>query len=245
MTRNAVERGSGNFFVDDHVLQQVIEKPERSLIGGNPQRRPRLPIPAEPASFFRWHGSSAAHLARLTDFVTAKSPLEVEIGSGDGRFIVDRAARFPARHFLAFEVQYQFALRLFRRVEQAELTNLWVSDDDARYTLPRLLPLASVQIWHILMPDPWWKRKHQQRRLFSPPFVSFLADRTAPGGVLRVETDVAGYADFIAELLTAEPRFAPHDPALGTLFAEDRRSKRQLYCTEHDLPIYKFYWRRR
>ncbi len=236
-----MRNGPGNFTVDDEALQLTERHPERGFIGGDPRRQPRRPIPAEPAPFFRWHGSSPKHIDKLQAFIASGAPLEIEIGSGDGRFIVDRAAHHPERNLLAFEVRYHFARRAFLRVAKSGLDNIWISDDDARYTLPKLIAPGSVSVWHILMPDPWWKRRHQRKRLFTPSFVVMLADLTSPGGILRVETDVAGYARFIADLLAAEPRFGEHDPSIGQFFTADRPSKRQAYCREHNLPIYSIY----
>jgi tRNA (guanine-N7-)-methyltransferase len=71
-----------------------------------------------------------------------------------------------------------------------------------------VLPDGSVSQFWINFSDPWPKKRHAKRRLIQPAFAALLARRLVPGGVLDVATDHAGYADWIDEVLRAEPRLA-------------------------------------
>jgi tRNA (guanine-N7-)-methyltransferase len=83
----------------------------------------------------------------------------------------------------------------------------------AERVVAELLSPASVAEFWINYPDPWPKKRHHKRRLLQAPFVTALAERLVPGGLLHVATDHAEYAEEIAQLLAAEPRlenlFAP------------------------------------
>lgn len=236
------------FETDANRLEQALTRYDegKGLIGGDPRRRPRWlhPLPPEPARAFRLHQSSPEHLERLRAFLQAGGPLEIEIGSGRGEFILAWAARHPDRRFLAFEVKWKLMQRLVERAERLGLTNLWVSDDDARYDLPRLLPPASVAVIHILFPDPWWKPKHQSRRLFIPPFIATMAELLQPGGILRVATDVPGYAEFIVAQVTAHPAFSAPQPDLAAAFAEAVPTSRQAFCDAIGRPYQYLYFQR-
>lgn len=236
--------GPDQFETDAARMQQALTRYDegKGLIRGDPRQRPRWlhPLPAEPAPAFRLLQSSPEQLQRLHAFLAA-APLEVEIGSGRGEFILDWAARHPQHHFLAFEVRWKLLQRIARKAAGVGLANLWVSDDDARYDLPRLLAPDSVAACHILFPDPWWKPKHQPRRLFTPPFVAALARLLRPGGLLRVATDVPGYGAHIAQLLHDHPHLHPADPAAIALYAAALPSSRQAFCDEIGRP-YTFYY---
>ncbi len=247
--RGAIRRGRGKLEIDPRQLAEIWLRQQqegKGLIGGDPARRPRWkhPAPPEPAPWYRHGLASPAHTQRLYEFLAA-APLEVEIGAGDGRFIVAWAQRHPQRHFLAFEVRWKYTHRMYERAQKRGLTNLWVSDNDARVVIPEVLPDASVEVFHILMPDPWWKPKHQAKRLLAPWFISILARKLKPGGILRVETDVEGYPEFVETLIAAEPLLAPHDPALEARFADAPLTTRQIWCRDHGVPVYRRFFRRR
>ena len=247
MTEKRYKVGPDTFTVDEARLQKALERYNegKGLIGGDPRKRPRWlhPLPPEPAPAFRLMQSSPEHLARLRAFLRA-APLEIEIGSGPGDFILDWAARHPERHFLAFEVKWKLVREMVARAQAAGLENLWVSDDDARFDLPRLLAPNSVDVFHILFPDPWWKPKHQPRRLFVPPFVDVLALLLKPGGILRVATDVPGYAEVIQEVVEAHPDFAPHNPELAVRFADAAPTSRQAFCDKIGRPYQFFFFQK-
>jgi len=233
--------------VDEERLQKAIARYHegKGLIGGDPHKRPRWlhPLPAEPAPAFRLLQSSPEHLERLGRFLSS-APLEIEIGSGPGAFILDRAAQRPDRHFLAFEVKWKLVRDMTLQAQKRDLNNLWVSDDDARFDLPRLLEPNSVDAFHILFPDPWWKPKHQPRRLFSPPFVDVLALLLKPGGILRAATDVPGYAQVMQQVVEANPDFLPHNPALASRFATAAPTSRQAFCDKIGRPYQFFHFQK-
>ncbi len=223
----------------------------KGLIGGDPRKRPhadRLPDWGLNRYFFRtlalddprgWNGE------RLRADLASDRPLEIEIGFGRGDFILDRARRHPDRVFIGYEVRTKAARLALQRAEKLGLTNLWISDDDARFSLPRLIPDGRVDMVHILFPDPWWKKQHKVKRLFSPPFVDLLAAKLRPGGVLHVKTDVAGYGELVRYLVEHHPAFKPHDPRLAERIGPHLPTHREFWCHEHGLPVWVYYFERR
>lgn len=242
-----IRRGRGKLELDLQRLRTAWERQEegKGLIGGDPRRRPRWvhPIPEEPAPWFRFGQSSEAHRQRLVTFLTS-APAEIEIGAGSGHFIAGWARKHPERHFLVFEVRWKFANKTYKKTVGKGLTNVWVSDDDARVTIPEVVPDESIDVFHILMPDPWWRPKHQARRIFSPWFLDVLARKLRPGGILRFETDVEGYPEFVESLVADHPLFSDHRPHLGERFADAPLTLRQQWCVEHGVPIYKRFFQR-
>ncbi|HEY54278.1 MAG TPA: hypothetical protein G4N94_12580 [Caldilineae bacterium] len=240
--------GRDTFETDEIRLQKALERYNegKGLIGGDPSRRPGgiRPLPEQFSRAFRLLGAAPEKLERLHRFLQ-EAPLEIEIGSGRGEFILDWAAQHPDRHFLTFEVKTKLALRIAKRAQKQGLTNLWVSDDDARYTLPRLLNPASVDVFHILFPDPWWKPKHQVRRVFTPPFIDVLALLLRPTGLLRVATDVPGYARQIQQLLESHPDFVGPLPELAERFSAATPTDRQVFCDEIGRPYEYLYFVKR
>lgn len=129
------------------------------------------------------------------------APLEVELGSGRGDFIIAHAAAHPERNFLAVELAASVARVLAVRVARAGLTNVRVARMDARTLVNLMLPAHSVAACHIYFPDPWPALSQQKHRLFSPGFVRRLAKVLAPEAMLYVATDFEPYAAEIFALL--------------------------------------------
>lgn len=223
----------------------------KGLIGGDPRQRPgsdRLPAWGLNQPFFRalaLADERGDNGARLHADLASDRPLEVEIGYGRGDFLLDRAQRHPERCFIGYETKTKATRLMLARLERGGLANLWVSDDDARFNLPRVVADGRLDMVHVLFPDPWWKQQHRVKRLFSPPFVDLLAAKLRPGGVLHFKSDVAEYGELVAYLVAGQGAFAPHDPDLAARIGAGAPTHREHWCAVHNKPIYAYYFLRR
>jgi tRNA (guanine-N7-)-methyltransferase len=100
---------------------------------------------------------------------------------------------------------------------------------------------------HVYFPDPWWKRRHKKRRIFSAEFLVEAARILKSGGLLHAWTDVEEYFQVMTALVADNPLFEPLPPPSERPAAHDmdyhtsfERKKRKL-----GLPIYRAGWRRR
>ncbi len=132
-----------------------------------------------------------------------RAPLEIEIGAGKGEFIIERAAEFPERDFMAVELSGTITHVLAVRCGRAGLKNLRVARMDARTLVNLMLPDASVSAFHIYFPDPWPKERHVKHRLFTPTLSAGLFRTTLPGATAYVATDVRNYAGEIFPMMEA------------------------------------------
>ncbi len=120
-------------------------------------------------------------------------PLEVDLGCGDGRFLLEMAARFPERDFLGVERFLGRVRKVCRKGARAGLSNLKVLRLESAYTLEWMLPAASVSRVHLLFPDPWPKKKHHGRRLVKRSFCEALRKVLVPEGEFLFKTDHGEY----------------------------------------------------
>ncbi|MDT0215653.1 tRNA (guanosine(46)-N7)-methyltransferase TrmB [Rothia sp. ARF10] len=151
---------------------------------------PRHAIPGEgPLDPPAWFGRSA--------------PVVLEIGSGHGAAAVAYAAAHPEHDVVAVEVHVPGVARMLAAAEPLGLTNLWVERGDAVPLLTSRVPSDSLAAVHLFFPDPWPKAKHAKRRFVQQHTLTLLADRLAPGGVLRIATDHAVYAEHVREQVAA------------------------------------------
>jgi tRNA (guanine-N7-)-methyltransferase len=133
-------------------------------------------------------------------------PLEIELGTGNGTFLVNAALRSPDHAFLGIEVSGKFFSKASRRAARKGATNVRMVYADAAYVMRHCIPPASVAAYHVYFPEPWPKKRHAKRRLFQPELVARLAETLEPGGYLMVATDVTDYFEVIESLLAAEAR---------------------------------------
>ena len=129
----------------------------------------------------------------LVDLFPRPGPFEVDIGSGEGAFILAMARRFPERNFLGIERLLGRVRKVCRAIARHELANARIVRIEIAYALRYLLPLGTVSVAHVSFPDPWPKRYHQRRRLVQDGFMEALHGILAEGGELRVKTDDEPY----------------------------------------------------
>jgi tRNA (guanine-N7-)-methyltransferase len=133
-------------------------------------------------------------------------PVELEVGSGKGLFLVNAARANPDRNFLGIELSRKYARLAAARLAKAGIVNarLWASD--VRDVLRRV-PDRSLRAVHVYFPDPWWKQRHKKRRVFTDALVAEIERTLQPGGELHVASDVEEYFGLIRELIAASPGF--------------------------------------
>lgn len=146
----------------------------------------------------------------LIDFRAAfgrRAPLSFEIGFGAGDALLARCALRPDWNHVGVEVHRPGVGRALIRAEQAGLTNLRVMTRDAVEVLRTQVAPNALDEVVIEFPDPWHKKRHNKRRIVQPEFVALVAKRLVSGGVLRMATDWAPYAEQMREVLDAQPAF--------------------------------------
>ena len=129
----------------------------------------------------------------LKDLFARAQPAELEIGCGDGGFLLAWATRHLDRNYLGVERLLGRIRKLSKRGQRAGLTNLRLLRIEARYVLQHLLPERSFEAMHIYFPDPWPKDKHARRRLINADFLPLARRILVPGGMIYLRTDDPDY----------------------------------------------------
>lgn len=120
-------------------------------------------------------------------------PLEVELGAGDGSFLLTWATAHPERNFIGVERLLGRLKKIDKKGRRAGLTNLRGARIEIGYFTEYLLPLGSVDVFHIYFPDPWPKLRHRHHRLINEHFAGALHAALKPGGIVYLRTDDVDY----------------------------------------------------
>ena len=141
----------------------------------------------------------------------ADRPVEIEIGFGKGLFLLTAAQARPDVSFVGVEIVRKYQLFTATRLAKRGLGNVRVACGDGRLFLRDRVAAASLQALHLYFPDPWWKKRHHKRRLFTAEFAAECGRVLRPGGRLHFVSDVEEYFQTGVGLLAAQPalRAAP------------------------------------
>lgn len=137
-----------------------------------------------------------------------RAPLEVDLGCGDGSFLVASANSNPEHDFLGIERLAGRVRRACRNIGRSQVTNARVLRVESSYAVEHLLPSASVEVFHLLFPDPWPKRRHWRRRVVTSDFLAALDRALVPQGSVRIATDQTDYFHEIERLVSQSACFA-------------------------------------
>ena len=134
-------------------------------------------------------------------------PLEIELGSGDGSFLVRYAAGNPERNFIGIERLLGRLRKIDKKGRLAGLNNLRVLRIESAYFLQYLLPPHTTAALHVYFPDPWPKRKHRRHRLINEQFPELARQALEPGGRVYLRTDDADYFEQMVRVFGASQLF--------------------------------------
>jgi tRNA (guanine-N7-)-methyltransferase len=143
---------------------------------------------------------SILHRIEFAALFPKEQPVEVELGSGDGSFLVQYATLNPQHNFIGVERLLGRLRKVDRKGRRAALQNLRVVRLEASYLVQYLLPKKSISAIHIYFPDPWPKRKHRKNRLIQAGFPEICAEVLQPNGVVYLRTDDSNYYQQMREV---------------------------------------------
>src|SRR5256714_3665478 len=114
------------------------------------------------------------------------APLEIDLGCGDGGFLVALAQENPAHNFLGIERLLGRVRSVCRKVARLDLKNARILRMESNYAVTHLLPSGSVTTFHLLFPYPWPNLRHHGRRVFTPVFCHSIQRALVGGGLFHV-----------------------------------------------------------
>ena len=115
-------------------------------------------------------------------------PIEIEVGMGKGRFIMEKAGASPGTNYIGIERYSSVLLRGLQLRSGLDLGNIFFMCIDAK-DLADIFAPGEVSRIYLNFSDPWPKDRHAKRRLTSPSFLAVYDRVLAPGGVVEFKTD--------------------------------------------------------
>ena len=201
-----------------------------------------VPIPGvvlEPAQWARTALKKLPEQGPLdfTELFGRPAPLVVDLGCGNGRFLIGSALRRPDFDHIGVDILPLVLRYATRRGNQRGLMNLRFAAVDAQRFVVAFLPVASVCEIHCYHPQPHHQRHAIHKRLLKPEFLAQTHSALIGGGKFFVQTDNAAYWKYLKDVLPAFFDF--HEQAGPWPEDPKGRTRREILALKRGYPIHR------
>lgn len=179
----------------------------------------------------------------LKELFEREAPFHLEICSGNGDWICQKAMENPNKNWIALEMRFDRVRKIWAKMKNRELSNLFIICSEAFDFIAHFLGGDSLDEVSVNFPDPWPKRRHAKNRLIQKPFFDELSRILKPGGLFHILTDDFPYFDQIRSIalshqsfisLIPDPYYTEPDEHYGTSFFMSlwKEKKRSFYFSK-------------
>lgn len=121
------------------------------------------------------------------------NPRALEIGFGDGDFLIETALANPGTNYLGIEIKKRRFNKAIKKAARKKVKNVKFLHMDAVLAARELFNPDSFQTIYINFPDPWPKDRHSKHRIVNRPFLMMLSGLLIKDGVLEIASDHVDY----------------------------------------------------
>jgi tRNA (guanine-N7-)-methyltransferase len=165
------------------------------------------------------------------------APLVVDLGCGNGRFLLGSAVWRPQYDHLGVDVLPVVIRYATRRANQRGLTNVRFAVTDGRRLLEHYLSSRCAAEVHCYHPQPYYDPAEVHKRLVTPSFLALVHRTLQAGGQFFVQTDNPGYWRYIRAVV---PFFFDFHERIGRWAdAPKGRTRREIIALRRGLPVFR------
>jgi len=130
------------------------------------------------------------------------SPIILEIGFGNGDFLVHMADKHPDWTLVGVEIYLPGVAKAVGRLEDAGfIERTRITQLPAQYVLEHQITEEQLDGVFINHPDPWPKSRHHKRRIVQKDFANLLVSRIKTGGFIKLASDIPELAAWMRDIL--------------------------------------------
>ncbi len=165
------------------------------------------------------------------------APVVLDLGCGNGRFLIGSAVWRPDHDHLGIDVLPVVIRYATRRGNQRGLSNLRFAVCDAERFVKDYVAPGSVAEIHCYHPQPYYDPAQAHRRLITPSFLAKVHRSLIPGGLFVVQTDNPGYWRYCREVVPVFFDFAERDRTWPD--APKGRTRREIIALRRGLAVFR------
>lgn len=153
----------------------------------------------------------------LSEVFGGKRELALEIGFGDGGFIMEMARRKEDWNFVGIEIKRKRFIKAVRRAERENLNNVKLLLMDANIALMEIFTPNTFNAIYLNFPDPWPKNRHEKHRIMNGSFLEVLSGVMKHEAVVEIASDHQEYISRIVETFEETKVYRREFPPPGYL----------------------------
>ena len=147
-----------------------------------------------------------------------KEEAALEIGFGEGDFLIEMAKRKANLNFIGIEIKRKRYKKAVKKAEREDLQNIRLMHMDAKIAVEEVFSPDTFSEIYINFPDPWPKDRHKKHRIINPVFLGNLANIMKPEAVLEIASDHEEYIFNILETFSETEFFKSKLPPPGYVY---------------------------
>ena len=117
-----------------------------------------------------------------------EQPIQLEIGTGKGQFIMGMAEQYPDVNFIGIEVAKSIIISAVQKAAETKPDNVHFINEDAK-DLRLLFADNEIDKIYLNFSDPWPKKRHAKRRLTYKTFLEQYKQVLKKNGEIVLKTD--------------------------------------------------------
>lgn len=117
----------------------------------------------------------------------------LEIGFGDGDFLIESALASPGKNYIGIEIKKRRLNKAAKRARRQRAANVRLIHMDAVLAAGEIFRPDSFTTAYINFPDPWPKDRHKKHRIINGGFLRKLSVIMKSGAFLEIASDHREY----------------------------------------------------
>lgn len=166
-----------------------------------------------------------------------KAPLVLDLGCGNGRFLLSSALARPTYDHLGIDILPLVIRYATRRANQRGLSNSRLAVIGAFELLEQYIAPGSVQEIHLYHPQPYKDLNKSYKRLVTPEFLALVHRSLVAGGLFVIQTDNRAYWEYIVKVMPRLFTFQEENNAWPD--APEGRTRREIYARRKGMRIFR------
>ncbi|MCH9624350.1 MAG: tRNA (guanine-N(7)-)-methyltransferase [Chlamydiia bacterium] len=153
--------------------------------------------------------------------IDAAKTIHVEICSGNGEWIADRAQKNPQILYIAVEKKFMRVRKIWSKMKNNDLKNLLIVSGMGEDFFDHYLDKHCVDEVFINFPDPWPKKRHAKHRIIKKSFLMPIHSILKKEGRITITTDSPEYSEEIIEVFKTSSDFENIYPEAGYVILDE------------------------